>query len=422
MSVSPQMSNLLGKCKRVVSAAFLLVLLLAVLPFSLSVGTSDSGRLQRAAASAALSSPDASENGTGLYRPSQEVTVQNQITLEVHPDSVALGDNVSFVIVVSQSSRTENDPFSNLTLRVHRPDGTVDLLGSFQSGPNGSQTVTYEPVMIGSYDAFAIFDGQLFVSRNVTYLPAESPTVAFTVTASNVEQQLNNATSSTFSPTMILFGAGARWAAGNGTLALYVNWFDNYNAHYFTDGANWGSPWWPKEDLERMKKNTVKELTRRGFVIECAGDVPQEIGKYDLVIFEAWWAIEPKHNQLVREYMANGGNVVVLQGVPSYFSVYCKDWWPYRFGGIDLSPLMDWFGSSKFANTGGSAHVFVDHPFGTELGTEDVLISGVGGSCYSVVRSSLGSDSRVVALWDDGLVFAFTHEYGKGRVYYQAVA
>ena len=111
-----------------------------------------------------------------------------------------------------------------------------------------------------------------------------------------------------------------------------------------------------------------------------------------------------------------------MAGVPCYFSVYCKDMWPYRFGGMDLSPLGDWFGSSRFANTGGSAKIVVDHAFGTTLSAKDCLISGVGASCYSIVQSSLSSDSHVVALWDDGHVFAFTHEYGKGRVYYQAVA
>jgi len=414
VQVSPQTSNLFAKEKGTAVAAFLLVLLLAVLPFLLPAGPSGPSYLQTATA--------ASNEISGASLLGQEITVQTQISLRVLPTSIALGDTVSFGVAVSPSPPTENDFLSNLTLLVCRPDGTVDLLGPFQSDPNGSQIVAYKPEMIGSYTVHSDYAGQLFMSLNATYLGAESPTVAFTVSTDGGEQLPDDSASPTASPTMILFGAGARWAAGNGTLALYVNWFDSYNAHYLTDSASWNTTWWLKEDLEKMKKNTVSELTRRGFKVECAGDVPEDISKYDLVVFEAWWAVEPRHSQLVREYLENGGNVAVLQGVPSFFSVYCKDWWPYRFGGIDLSPLMDWFGSSRFANTGGSAHVAVEHPFGTTLTTEEVLISGVGGSCYSVVRSSLSSDSRVVALWDDGLVFAFAHEYGKGRVYYQAVA
>jgi hypothetical protein len=412
--VSPQTFNLLVKQERTAVAAFLLVLLLAVLPFLLPVGPSDPSYLRTATA--------ASNEIGGVSLLSQATTVQTQISLRVLPTSIALGDTVSFEIVVSPSPPTENDFFGNLTLLVNRPDGTVDLLGPLQSDPCGSKTVTYRPEMIGSYTTCATYAGQLFVSLNATYMGAESPTVALTVYTAGGEQSSDASTSPTASPSMILFGGGARWAAGNGTSALYVNWFDSYNAHYIADSANWNTTWWPKDDLEKMKKNTVSELSRRGFKVECVGDVPLDISNYDLVIFEAWWAVEPMHSQLVREYLTKGGNVVVLQGVPSFFSVYCKDWWPYRFGGLDLSPLMDWFGSSRFANTGGSAHVVVDCPFGTALTTEDFLISGAGGSCYSVVQSSLSSDSRAVALWDDGRVFAFTHEYGEGRVYYQAVA
>ncbi len=348
----------------------------------------------------------------------QATTVQTQISLQVLPTSISLGNAVSFVVAVSPSPPTENDFFSNLTLLVYRPDGTVSFLGPFQSDPRGSQTATYTPEMIGGYTAQAVYAGELFASLNATYLGSESSTVAISVNSS--EQPSDGSTSSTATPTMTLFGAGARWAAGNGTSALYVNWFDSYNDHYQSGWPNWNTTWWLKEDLEKMKKDTVAELSRRGFNVECAGDVPEDIGKYDLVVFEAYCAVEPKHSQLVREYLENGGNVVILQGVPCYFSVYCKDWWPYRFGGMDLSPLMDWFGSSQFANTGGSAHAIVEHPFSTELTTEDALISGVGGSCSSVVPSSMSSDSHVVALWDNGLVFAFSREYGKGRVYYQA--
>jgi hypothetical protein len=256
-----------------------------------------------------------------------------------------------------------------------------------------------------SKTVYTINQGETELEAWLTVLNS-APAAHLTLTVNlNRDQRVpDDTTVSNASLTMLLFGGGARWAAGNGTSALYVNWFDNYNIHYFTDSAKWNTTWWPREDLEKMKQNTITELSCRDFNVECVGDIPPDISKYDLVIFEAWWAVEPRHSQLVREYLINGGNVVVLQGVPSYFSVYCKDWWPYRFGGLDLSSLMDWFGSNRFANTGGSAHTVVEHPFGTALKNEDVLISGVGGSCYSVVQSSLSRDCHVVALWDDGLV------------------
>ena len=36
------------------------------------------------------------------------------------------------------------------------------------------------------------------------------------------------------------------------------------------------------------------------------------------------------------------------------------------------------------------------------------------------LSSGLDDDAQVIALWESGRVFAFTHEYNGGRVYYQA--
>jgi hypothetical protein len=245
--------------------------------------------------------------------------------------------------------------------------------------------------------------------------------LTLTVETNRQGQPYPSLPTSTFSPSLTLVGAGARWAARNGTSALYVNWFDNFNAHYYTDGADWG-PWWAKADLEKMKSNMVEILELQGFTVECSAEVPENLSKYDLVIFEAWFAVEPKHNSLVRDYISHGGSVVVMQEVPCFFAAYCKDMWPYRVGGTDLSSLQDWFGSRHFANTGGKASLARDNPFGTSLLSQDYFFYGEGHSCYGLVPSSLSNDSRVIALWNDGTVFAFTHEYGEGRVYFQAVA
>ncbi len=218
-------------------------------------------------------------------------------------------------------------------------------------------------------------------------------------------------------PSEQLFGSGAKWAAQNGTSVLYINWLDNYNAHHFTDGASWG-PYWGEEYLSAIKIGTVKTLEQQGFNVTCTGDVPNDLSNFGLVIFEAWFAVEPKHNQLVRNYLSNGGNVVIIGGIPCYFSTYCKDMWPYQSGGENLSSLQDWFGSSQFANSGGSANLAVNNPFGTSLQTQNQLYHIDAYSCYAL--TSVSNDSTVIARWTDGLVFAFTHEYGKGRVYYQS--
>ena len=214
-----------------------------------------------------------------------------------------------------------------------------------------------------------------------------------------------------------LLGAGAKWAAQNGTSVLYIDWLDNYNAHHFTDGVNWG-PYWGAEYLSAIKNATVQALEQQGFNVTSVGDVPNDLSSYTLVVFEAWFATEPKDNQLVRDYLTNGGNVVIIGGIPCFFSTYCKDMWPYQTGGDNLSSLQDWFGSAQFVNSGGSVNLVVDHPFGSSLLSQNQLYNIDAYSCYAL--TSMSNDSTVIARWSSGSVFAFTHEYGNGRVYYQA--
>ena len=221
----------------------------------------------------------------------------------------------------------------------------------------------------------------------------------------------------TLAASLALFGAGARWAGKNGTSALYINWFDNYCTHHFSDGADWG-PYWREGQLEEIKNTTLEVLEQQGFTVTCTGDVPDDLSSYDLAIFEAWFAVEPRHVQLVRDYLADGGNVVIIGGAPCYFATYCKDMWPYVTGGQNLTALQDWFGSAAFVNTGGNANLVVDKPFGTQLEANSEVYHIDAYGCYSL--TSMSSDTQIIALWESGSVFAFTHEFGNGRLYYQA--
>jgi hypothetical protein len=216
-------------------------------------------------------------------------------------------------------------------------------------------------------------------------------------------------------PSLKLLGGGARWAAPNGTTALYVNHKDNWAAHHLTDGVDWG-PWFSEKTMNKWRTAVAATLEQAGFEVTFKGDVLEDLSGYDLVVFEAMWAVEPKHASLVRDYLSDGGGVVIWGGVPCHFAVYCKDRWPYRFGGTDLSSFQDWFGAQAFANTNGNAKLVVDNPFGTQLGNNEIVYSG-GGSEKAVTM--LNDSTRIIALWDSGHVFAFTHECDEGRVYYQ---
>lgn len=242
-----------------------------------------------------------------------------------------------------------------------------------------------------------------------TDTPSPSPSPAPSPTPSS---------NTSLTPSLKLLGGGARWAAPNGTYALYINFKDNWAAHHLTDGADWG-PWYTESKMDNCRSLISSTLEQAGFEVTFAGDIPESLNAYDLVVIEACWATEPKHAPLVKDYLSNGGGVVILQGVPCYFTVYCKDHWPYKLGGADLTPIQEWFGSSVYVNLHGYARLIVDKPFGTDLAYNDVVYNGLTGSEKGV--TSLNSNAQTIALWEWGSIyaFAFTHEYGKGRLYYQ---
>jgi hypothetical protein len=240
----------------------------------------------------------------------------------------------------------------------------------------------------------ALLELTINITRNVETSPEPPPTGLLT-------------------PSATLFGAGARWAARNGTSALYINWLDNYYAH---NGTSWG-PYWGEGYLAAIKNTTIIALKREGFDVLCVGDVPDDLSRYDLVVFEAYYAVEPKHASLVRDYLKDGGSVVVTGGVPCYFSTYCKDMWPGATGGQDLTAFQDWFGAGHYINSGGLANLVTDAPLGTSLSTQVKFYYIDAYGAAGVI--GLGNSTQAMAKWQDGTVFAFTNEYGDARVYYQ---
>jgi hypothetical protein len=243
----------------------------------------------------------------------------------------------------------------------------------------------------------------------------------------------------TLLPSLVLFQGGAKWASPNGTKALYLSWLDNYAAHGLTDGQDWG-PWFDIPTMDTWKAEIVETLQQDGFTVTSVGDLPQNLSGYDLVVLEAFWAIEPRHQTLIKSFISNGGGVVMLGGTPCYFSVYCKDRWPYRAGewptgpgGTDLTSLSDWFGYKNYLNVGGSAYPSINNPFDTSLLSSDELFYTAGGSAASVCNPV--GDTTVIAKYKSetnsttqlfpfvapftNSPFAFIHTYGAGRLYWQ---
>jgi hypothetical protein len=170
--------------------------------------------------------------------------------------------------------------------------------------------------------------------------------------------------------------------------------------------------------MDNWRSLISSTLEQAGFEVTFAGDIPEEMNVYDLVVIEASWAVEPRHAQVVKEYLSSGGGLVILRGVPFYFNVYCKDHWPGEIG-ADLTPIQEWFGSSFYVNIHGHSRLIVDKPFGTDLANNTIVYNGLTGSEKGVTL--LNSSAQTIALWEWGSIyaFAFTYEYGNGRLYYQ---
>jgi hypothetical protein len=225
-----------------------------------------------------------------------------------------------------------------------------------------------------------------------------------------------NDSENNIAPSLTLFAAGVKWAAQNGTSVLYINWYDNYCTHHFSDHPDWVCDL-TESDMAQIKNSTVSLLEKQGFTVTCTGDVPNNLSTYDLILLEAYYAIEPQLSELIRNYVASGGNVVVIEGVPCYLVTYCKNIYPDGEG-LDLTSIQDWFGSAVYANSGGTANLIVDGPFGTTLSDQSIVYS-IETYTWGALAST-DDDAKIVACWSDGTVFALAHEYGSGRVYYQS--
>ncbi len=261
------------------------------------------------------------------------------------------------------------------------------------------------------------------------------PTPQQTQTPIPSENSTETVQNSTLPPSVTLFGAGALWTAPNGTRALLISNRDCFGAHGLTDGKDWG-PWDTVETMDIWKAEITQVLQQGGFDVSYAGDMPPSLDGYDLVVIEAYWGLEPEDSQLIRSFVGNGGGVAMVCVTPCMLSVYCKDRWPYRFGGTDLTSLSDWFGYQDYVNVGGSAHMSTDNLLGTSLKQSDYLFY-TSGSSAAAVMNPVGNVT-VIARYDSGFplpmempvptgfsppqnsaVFAFTREFGAGRVYWQ---
>jgi hypothetical protein len=336
----------------------------------------------------------------------------------------------------------------SIPLEVKEPIAILDYPSGFSLYPGETVNFDFTVQNLASVTYSIEFDFRLndteyqakyvtFSNYNCSVSPGTQKltawlTIAPTAPPANLTVTINRKTDTESSPSHIptpssnvsltsalkLLGGGAKWAARNGTRALYVNWKDNWVNHHLTSGIGW--PHWYESEIDNWTSTVFSALDQAGFQVTLAGDIPETLNGYDLVVIHAWYAVEPRYAPLVKNYLANGGGVVLLSAVPCFFSVYCKDSWPSAVGGNNLTSIKEWFGASVFTNVAGIARLAVDKPFGTDFAYGDTVYMGVHASEKAV--TSLNSNARIIAAWEgsSNCVFAFIYEYGKGRLYYQA--
>ncbi|KON31879.1 MAG: hypothetical protein AC479_08190 [miscellaneous Crenarchaeota group-6 archaeon AD8-1] len=218
-------------------------------------------------------------------------------------------------------------------------------------------------------------------------------------------------------PPLELFAGAATWATPQGKTCLYISWKANYETYHQTDGATW--EYFPVSYMDYWQTSILSALQQAELEVTIKGDIPQDLSKYNLVVIFAYYAVEPHHSQQIKEYVAQGGSVILLSGVPCYFEENIKTLHPDPFNLVfDLDSISDWFGASKFMNSVNDiAKVVYSYPFDTSILSTDVLYYGTSGSA---AVGSFVSDVDLIAYWDSGNFFAFAHEYGLGKVYYQS--
>lgn len=216
----------------------------------------------------------------------------------------------------------------------------------------------------------------------------------------------------------VLLTAGSRWAAGNGNKALYVDGYDNYLNHAFSDGSSWDwmGLYSSISTMIYYKSRVLKDLQDAGFNVTCVGDIPKDLSPYNLAFIWANFACSPSNSSQIRTYIQSGGGVVIFTSISEYLRTYSRE----SYTGFPTDPLSinnsEWLGFNGYQNAGGIAKISVNHPFGTDLASGQIIANTTGWDYAGVT----GTTSAIMARWSTGVVFACSNQFGQGRVYYQA--
>lgn len=148
-------------------------------------------------------------------------------------------------------------------------------------------------------------------------------------------------------------------------------------------------------------------LEEHGFEVDHASSIPSNLSGYDLVVVTDIGSKLQDGLDVIEDYVYEGGGYAYISGA-AYWS--------------QLESNSDWLGASSAGYTGygESAYVTAGNPFGTPLEEGDLLKQQGSNEWGAQWVDGLASGADKVAEYSSGRTYAYTYEYGSGRVYYQA--
>lgn len=155
---------------------------------------------------------------------------------------------------------------------------------------------------------------------------------------------------------------------------------------------------------EDMRSDILRET---GFDVDINVEIPADLSQYQLVVASDINAPLGPGSDVIRKYVRDGGGYVFISGV-AYWS--------------DLENNGYWLGAYSVGYTGPGESAFVssDNPLETDLIAGDLLKQQAESERGAQLVYTLEPGAVIVAEYSGGGIYAYTYNYGAGRVFYQA--
>ncbi len=100
----------------------------------------------------------------------QGVSIKSYLLLSVQPNPVGLHQTVYINAFMSVPPITASDPYgdmyTDITVKIMKPDGTTATLGPFMSDATGGTWAEYTTDQVGEYSFQAFYPGQILTGNN----------------------------------------------------------------------------------------------------------------------------------------------------------------------------------------------------------------------------------------------------------------